>query len=52
MKKLKSGIIGLGIFMDVGALGGMEGARHGACYMIGGDLKAWDVVELFSEIQL
>ncbi|MBP1931611.1 phosphogluconate dehydrogenase (NAD(+)-dependent, decarboxylating) [Ammoniphilus resinae] len=32
-------------FMDVGTSGGMEGARHGACYMIGGDEEAWKVVE-------
>lgn len=24
---------------------GMEGARHGACYMVGGDREAWRVVE-------
>jgi len=32
-------------FMDVGTSGGMEGARHGACYMVGGDAEAWTVVE-------
>ncbi len=32
-------------FMDVGTSGGMEGARHGACYMIGGDPEAWEQVE-------
>lgn len=32
-------------FMDVGTSGGMEGARHGACYMIGGDPEAWEHVE-------
>lgn len=32
-------------FMDVGTSGGMEGARHGACYMVGGDASAWSVVE-------
>ena len=32
-------------FMDVGTSGGMAGARNGACYMIGGDQAAWDVVE-------
>lgn len=32
-------------FMDVGTSGGMEGARKGACYMVGGDRKAWSVVE-------
>ncbi|WP_349346323.1 phosphogluconate dehydrogenase (NAD(+)-dependent, decarboxylating) [Priestia megaterium] len=32
-------------FMDVGTSGGMEGARNGACYMIGGDREAWETVE-------
>ena len=32
-------------YMDAGTSGGMEGARNGACYMIGGDQEAWDVVE-------
>ncbi|WP_077620271.1 phosphogluconate dehydrogenase (NAD(+)-dependent, decarboxylating) [Bacillus sinesaloumensis] len=32
-------------FMDAGTSGGMEGARNGACYMIGGDPEAWDQVE-------
>ncbi|WP_108670600.1 phosphogluconate dehydrogenase (NAD(+)-dependent, decarboxylating) [Peribacillus acanthi] len=32
-------------FMDVGTSGGMEGARNGACYMIGGDAEAWEIVE-------
>ncbi|MBM4764613.1 phosphogluconate dehydrogenase (NAD(+)-dependent, decarboxylating) [Bacillus sp. B15-48] len=32
-------------YMDVGTSGGMEGARNGACYMIGGDQEAWEVVE-------
>lgn len=32
-------------FMDAGTSGGMEGARHGACYMIGGDADAWAQVE-------
>lgn len=31
-------------FMDAGTSGGMEGARNGACYMIGGDQEAWDIV--------
>lgn len=36
----------LGIhFMDAGTSGGMEGARNGACYMVGGDQEAWDIVE-------
>jgi 6-phosphogluconate dehydrogenase len=32
-------------YMDAGTSGGMEGARNGACYMIGGDAEAWAVVE-------
>lgn len=32
-------------FMDAGTSGGMEGARNGACYMIGGDPESWEVVE-------
>ncbi|WP_249871541.1 phosphogluconate dehydrogenase (NAD(+)-dependent, decarboxylating) [Oceanobacillus saliphilus] len=32
-------------FMDAGTSGGMEGARNGANYMIGGDLWAWAIVE-------
>lgn len=37
-------------FMDVGTSGGMEGARNGACYMVGGDQEAWRIVkELFED---
>ncbi|EEM16918.1 MULTISPECIES: phosphogluconate dehydrogenase (NAD(+)-dependent, decarboxylating) [Bacillus] len=32
-------------FMDAGTSGGTEGARNGACYMIGGDPEAWETVE-------
>lgn len=32
-------------YLDVGTSGGMEGARHGACYMIGGDQAAFSHVE-------
>lgn len=32
-------------FMDAGTSGGMEGARNGACYMVGGDPEAWEIVE-------
>lgn len=32
-------------FLDVGTSGGMSGARHGACMMIGGDKAAFDYVE-------
>ena len=31
--------------MDVGTSGGIEGARHGACMMIGGDKKIYDYLE-------
>ncbi|BAH43710.1 6-phosphogluconate dehydrogenase [Brevibacillus brevis NBRC 100599] len=32
-------------FMDAGTSGGMEGARHGACMMIGGDREAFSHIE-------
>lgn len=32
-------------FLDVGTSGGMEGARKGACLMVGGDRKTFDFVE-------
>lgn len=32
-------------FLDAGTSGGMEGARHGACMMIGGDREAFDHIE-------
>jgi 6-phosphogluconate dehydrogenase len=32
-------------FMDCGTSGGMDGARHGACTMIGGDPEAYEVVK-------
>jgi len=32
-------------FIDAGTSGGVSGARHGACYMIGGDKKAFALVE-------
>jgi 6-phosphogluconate dehydrogenase len=32
-------------FMDVGTSGGMEGARNGACYMVGGDPETWEIVK-------
>jgi len=35
-----------GIFyLDAGTSGGMSGARNGACYMVGGDKEAWNIVE-------
>jgi len=32
-------------FLDAGTSGGISGARHGACYMVGGDPQAWRQVE-------
>jgi 6-phosphogluconate dehydrogenase len=32
-------------FLDVGTSGGVEGARHGACFMVGGSRDAFGVVE-------
>jgi 6-phosphogluconate dehydrogenase len=32
-------------FMDVGTSGGLEGARHGACFMAGGDPKHFAMIE-------
>ncbi len=31
-------------FLDVGTSGGVSGARHGACFMAGGDRAAYDLV--------
>jgi 6-phosphogluconate dehydrogenase len=31
-------------FLDVGTSGGVSGARHGACFMVGGDREAYDIV--------
>jgi 6-phosphogluconate dehydrogenase len=31
-------------FLDMGTSGGIEGARSGACFMVGGDREAFDVV--------
>jgi 6-phosphogluconate dehydrogenase len=40
-------------FMDVGTSGGMEGARHGACTMIGGDAEVFAHVEpIFKDISI
>ncbi|MCL6452322.1 MAG: decarboxylating 6-phosphogluconate dehydrogenase [Alicyclobacillus sp.] len=33
------------VYFDVGTSGGMEGARHGACYMVGGDAAVFPVIE-------
>ncbi|SFJ43126.1 phosphogluconate dehydrogenase (NAD(+)-dependent, decarboxylating) [Thermoflavimicrobium dichotomicum] len=40
-------------FLDVGTSGGMEGARHGACLMIGGDKEVFEKVEpIFRDISV
>jgi 6-phosphogluconate dehydrogenase len=40
-QRLKQQAIG---FLDVGTSGGIEGARHGACFMVGGDKPHFDRV--------
>ncbi len=38
-------------FLDVGTSGGTPGARYGACLMIGGDQKAYDLLaEVFDQV--
>jgi 6-phosphogluconate dehydrogenase len=38
-------------FLDAGTSGGVTGARHGACLMVGGDPDAYEVVEpLFADL--
>ena len=37
-------------YLDAGTSGGMEGARHGACYMVGGDADAWASLSQYSAI--
>lgn len=32
-------------FLDIGTSGGVEGARRGACFMVGGDPEAYRIVE-------
>ena len=32
-------------FLDAGTSGGLEGARQGACIMVGGEKSAYDVIE-------
>ncbi|MBS4174171.1 phosphogluconate dehydrogenase (NAD(+)-dependent, decarboxylating) [Bacillus sp. FJAT-49736] len=40
-------------FLDCGTSGGVEGARHGACTMIGGDSEAFEQVEkVFKDISV
>src|SRR5688572_24569818 len=41
-KELKAAGIG---FLDVGTSGGVVGARHGACFMVGGDAESFELVE-------
>lgn len=31
-------------FLDAGTSGGVSGARHGACFMVGGEAEAYEVV--------
>ena len=31
-------------FLDIGTSGGVSGARHGACFMVGGEREAYDIV--------
>jgi 6-phosphogluconate dehydrogenase len=33
------------LFLDAGTSGGLDGARHGACIMVGGEKAAYDAVE-------
>jgi len=42
-KKFKKNKIG---YLDCGTSGGMEGARHGACMMIGGDKNVFEKVKI------
>jgi 6-phosphogluconate dehydrogenase len=40
-------------YFDVGTSGGMEGARHGACFMIGGPKQVWESLEpLFRDLSV
>ncbi|HET7657578.1 MAG TPA: decarboxylating 6-phosphogluconate dehydrogenase [Bacillales bacterium] len=40
-------------FFDVGTSGGVSGARHGACFMIGGDREVFSVIEpLFKDLSV
>ena len=41
------------LFLDVGTSGGIEGARNGACFMVGGDKKAYEKTEvLFKDLSV
>lgn len=38
-------------FLDIGTSGGLRGARHGACFMVGGDREAYsDVLPLLNDL--
>lgn len=40
-------------FFDCGTSGGTEGARHGACTMVGGDADAWPTIEpIFKDLSV
>lgn len=40
-------------YLDVGVSGGVEGARHGACMMVGGERKLFDAYEeLFADLSV
>lgn len=40
-------------YLDVGTSGGIEGARHGACLMIGGDIEVFNKLEpLFKDLSV
>lgn len=40
-------------FFDCGTSGGTEGARNGACTMVGGDVDAWPVIEpIFKDLSV
>ncbi|SEN47429.1 phosphogluconate dehydrogenase (NAD(+)-dependent, decarboxylating) [Lihuaxuella thermophila] len=40
-------------FMDVGTSGGISGARHGGCFMIGGNPEAFQIIEpVFKDISV
>ena len=39
-------------FLDAGTSGGLEGARHGACIMVGGEKTAYEAVEPLAERSL
>ncbi|TCI25103.1 decarboxylating 6-phosphogluconate dehydrogenase [Exiguobacterium sp. SH5S4] len=41
------------LFFDCGTSGGTDGARNGACTMVGGDAKAWPTIEpIFKDLSV